>query len=80
MTTGGPNHIDGASVEQVKSFKFLGVQLTEDLKWSEHAHTVMKKVRQSLFPLQEVENVLHRPSVLQLYRYFDWLHCCLVWE
>jgi hypothetical protein len=26
-------HIDGAVMEQVESFKVLGVQITKDLKW-----------------------------------------------
>jgi hypothetical protein len=36
-------HIDRAAVEQVESFKFLGVQITKDLKWSKHTHRVAKK-------------------------------------
>jgi hypothetical protein len=30
-----------ADVERVKSFKFLGVHITEDLKWSIHTDTVV---------------------------------------
>jgi hypothetical protein len=29
-----PIHIDGAVVERVKRFKFLGVHITRDLSWS----------------------------------------------
>ena len=36
-----PIHIDMADVERVKSFKFLGVHITEDLKWSIHTDTVV---------------------------------------
>ena len=35
--------IDGAVVEQVKSFKFLGVHITSKLTWSKHTKTVMTK-------------------------------------
>ena len=31
-----PIHIDGAVVEWVESFKFLGVHITKDLLWSKH--------------------------------------------
>ena len=31
-------HIDGAVVEQVKSFKFLSVHITKELTWSTHPH------------------------------------------
>ena len=31
-----PIHIDGTTVEKVKSFKFLGVHITDNLKCSTH--------------------------------------------
>ena len=42
--------IDGAVVEQVESFKFLGVHITNKLTWSKHTKTVVKRARQNLFP------------------------------
>ena len=35
-TEHGPIFIDGAAVEQVESFKFLGVHITNKLTWSKH--------------------------------------------
>lgn len=32
----------GSTVERVSSFKFLGVHITEDLTWDEHASHVVK--------------------------------------
>jgi hypothetical protein len=43
-----PIHIDGTAVEQVEKFKFLGVHVTDDLKWSIHADSVVKKAQQQL--------------------------------
>ena len=31
-----PIHIDGTAVEKVESFKFLGVHISDKLKWSTH--------------------------------------------
>jgi hypothetical protein len=45
-----PILIDGARVEQVESFKFLGVHITNKLTWSKHTKTVVKRARQKLFP------------------------------
>ena len=42
--------IDGAVVEQVERFKFLGVHITNILTWYKHTKTVVKRARQSLFP------------------------------
>jgi hypothetical protein len=36
-------NINGAVVERVKSFKFLGVHITNKLSWSKHAKTVVKR-------------------------------------
>ena len=44
---------DGAVVEQVESFKFLGAHINNKLDWSKHNKTVVKKTRQSLFPLRK---------------------------
>ena len=46
-----PSNIDGAVVERVESFKFLGVHITNKLSWSKHTKTVMKRPRQNLFPI-----------------------------
>ena len=42
--------IDGAVVERVESFKFLGVHITNKLSWSKHTKTVMKRAQQNLIP------------------------------
>ena len=38
-----PILIDMAVVEQVESFKFLGVHITNKLTWSHHTKTVVKR-------------------------------------
>ena len=50
-TEHSPILIDRAVVEQVESFKFLGVHITNKLTWSKHTKTVVKRARQNLFPL-----------------------------
>ena len=41
-----PININGAVVEGVESFKFLGVHITNELSWSKHTKTVVKRARQ----------------------------------
>ena len=50
-TEHAPILIDGAAVEQVERFKFLGVHITNKLTWSKYTKTVVKRARQNLFPL-----------------------------
>ena len=66
-TEHAPILINGAVVEQVESFKFLTVHITNKLEWSTHTKTVMKRPRQSLFPLRKLKRFG-----------MGWLHHCLV--
>ena len=54
-----PILIDGAVVEQVESFQFLGVHINNKLEWSKHTKTVVKRARQSLFPLRKLKRFGH---------------------
>ena len=49
-TEQSPILINGVVVEQVESFKFLGVHIINKLTWSKHTKTVMKRARQNLSP------------------------------
>ena len=49
-TEHAPILIDRAVVEQVESFKFLGVHITNKLTWSKHTKIVVKRARQTYSP------------------------------
>ena len=77
--------IDRAVVEQVESFKPLGVHLTIKLSWSKHTKTVVKWARQNLFPLSRLKRFGMGPQILKKVllhhqEHPDWLHHCLVWQ
>ena len=57
-------HIEGTAVEKVKSFKFLGVHITDKLKWSTHTDSVVKKVQQRLFNLRRQKTFVLSPKTL----------------
>ena len=69
-------------MERVKSFKFIGVHITNKLSWSKHTKKV---VTRALSP-QEIEKIWHGSrdpqNVLQLHHqeHPDWLHHSLVWQ
>uniref|UniRef100_A0A8K9X6Q5 Reverse transcriptase domain-containing protein n=1 Tax=Oncorhynchus mykiss TaxID=8022 RepID=A0A8K9X6Q5_ONCMY len=60
-----PILIDGAVVEQVASFKFLGVHINNKLDWSKHTKTVVKRARQSLFHLRKLKRFGMVPEILK---------------
>ncbi len=48
-----PLMISGTPVERVSSFKYLGVNISEDLTWTTHIQTQIKKARQRLYQLRK---------------------------
>uniref|UniRef100_A0A8C7TIT7 Reverse transcriptase domain-containing protein n=1 Tax=Oncorhynchus mykiss TaxID=8022 RepID=A0A8C7TIT7_ONCMY len=60
-----PILIDRAVVEQVESFKFLGVHITNKLKWSKHTKTGVKRAQQNIFPLRRLKRFGMGPQILK---------------
>jgi hypothetical protein len=59
-----PIHIDGTSAEKLESLKFLGVHITDNLKWYIHTDSVVKKAQQSLFNLRRLKKFGLAPKTL----------------
>ena len=56
-------------MEKVESFKFLGVHITDELKWSTHTDSVVKKAQESLFNLTRLRKfVLALKTLTYFYR------------
>ncbi len=51
-----PLHIDGAAVEMVSSFMYLGVQLTNTLTWCINTSRIIKKAHQHLYFLRKLKS------------------------
>jgi hypothetical protein len=58
--------IDGAVVERVKIFKFLGVHITNELSWSKHTKTVVKRAPQQFFPLRRLKRFGMVPQIFKV--------------
>ena len=59
-----PIHIDGTAVEKMESFKFLGVHITDKLKWSTHTDSVVKKTQQCLINPRRLKKFGLAPKTL----------------
>jgi len=44
-----PIYINVIEVEMVESFRFLGVQITNNLSWSLHADVIVKNANQHIY-------------------------------
>ena len=64
-TEDAPILIDGAVVQQVKSFKLLSVHINNKLEWSKHTKTVVKRAHQSHFLLRKLKGFGMAPQILK---------------
>ncbi|XP_055517489.1 uncharacterized protein LOC129712782 isoform X2 [Leucoraja erinacea] len=70
MGTHSPVYINRSMMERVKSFKFLGMHISEDLSWSENIDAIIKKTHQRLRFLRRLRRVaLSRRTLSNFYRY-----------
>lgn len=59
-----PLTINGSTVESVKSTKFLGVHITDDLTWTTNTTSIVKKAQQCLHFLRRMRRADLPPSAL----------------
>ncbi|KAK1785700.1 hypothetical protein P4O66_019049 [Electrophorus voltai] len=60
-----PVRIHGTTVERVDSFRYLGVNISQDLSWSHHTNSLAKKARQRLYHLRHLRDFRLPSKVLQ---------------
>ena len=54
-----PVYINGDEVEMVESVMFLDVQITNNLSWSPHADTIVKKAPPTPLLSQKIKEIWH---------------------
>ncbi len=59
--------ISGTPVERVSSFKYLGVNISEDLTWTAHIQTQVKKARQRLYHMRQLRKCRVLPAILKTF-------------
>ncbi len=62
-----PLMISGTPVERVSSFKYLGVNISEDLTWTTHIQIQVKKARQRLYHLRQLRKFRVSPAILKTF-------------
>lgn len=58
-----PLYINGAPVERVSCFKYLGVTISADLTWSNHIQTTARKANQRLYHLRQLRKFWASPAI-----------------
>ncbi len=62
-----PLMISGTPVERVSSFKYLGVNISEDLTWTTHIQTQVNTARQRLYNLRQLRKCRVSPAILKTF-------------
>ncbi len=62
-----PLMISGTPVERENSFKYFGVNISEDLTWAAHIQTQFKKARQRLCHLRQLRKFRVSPAILKTF-------------
>ncbi len=62
-----PLMISGTPVERVSSFKYLGVNISEDRTWTAHIQTQVNKARQRLYHLRQLRKFRVSPAILKTF-------------
>ena len=63
-----PNVICGKSIERIKTYKLLGVYVSNDLKWTHHVENIVKNGNKRLYPLRVLKQCGALPaSIAKVY-------------
>ncbi len=62
-----PLMISGTPVERVSSFKYLGVNISEDLTWTAHIQIQDTKARKRLYHLRQLRKFRVSPAILKTF-------------
>ncbi|KAF7708963.1 hypothetical protein HF521_018020, partial [Silurus meridionalis] len=62
-----PINISGTPMKRVDSFRYLGVHITQDLSWSCHTNTLVKKAQQRLYHLRRLRDFKLPSQVLKTF-------------
>ena len=59
--------IDGTSIEQVKTFDFLGLVISETLSWKEHVNKISLKISKVIAVMRKIKYTVNSNILLKIY-------------
>lgn len=70
-------HLNNQKIDQVDTYKYLGLHLQSNLKWNHHIMHVTKKISSFLGPMLKCANVLSQKTRINLYYSYVYPHLIL---
>ena len=62
-----PVTIHGSAIEQVPSYKYLGVMIDSTLSWSSHIYYICKRIQQRMYSLRRLRSFGASSQILSLF-------------
>ena len=75
-------NINGSTIDQVSTFKFLGLHINSQLTWQTHINEISKRISRVIGLLYKMQNILPKNILLSLYNTLILPHinyCILSW-
>ena len=76
-------NINGSTIDQVSTFKFLGLQINSQLTWQTHINDLSKRMSRVIGLLYKMKHILPKNIPLSLYNALILPHlnyCILSWR
>ncbi|XP_035771926.1 myotubularin-like [Neolamprologus brichardi] len=75
-----PLTISDSPVSTVKTFKFLGTTISQDLKWETNINSILKKTQQRMYFLRQLGKSTVRAMILEFFSAFNTIQPALLRE
>ena len=75
-------NIKGAVIKEIKTIKYLGVFIDDDLKFASHISSISNIISRNIGMIARSKQFLTKPQLLQLYNclVFPYInYCCFIW-
>ena len=60
-------HIDNVPIEKVTCFDFLGLRVSDTLKWQDHTNKIVNKISKSIGVMSRLKHLLQSSTLLTIY-------------
>lgn len=60
--------IDEHCLQRARTYKYLGIDLDENLSWDSHLNNVVKKVSAGLGAIRHARNLVPRETIIMMYK------------
>lgn len=69
--------VDGNTIQQVNLFRYLGLEIDQNLKWNSHISSICSKISPYIFALKKIRKFVTEPTAWKIY--YAYIHPHLIY-